>query len=330
MRTVKIAVLGAGAWGTALAISFTGKHTVSLWGRDKAQLEALAHERCNRRYLPTVTFPESLSIATHLDVAIAQASLILIATSTSGLAETMERAKSTAAPILWVCKGFDRATGKLPHETVAERLPAGSRYGALSGPSFALEVARGLPCALTLAANDLAFARQMAAELNGFSLRIYSSDDLIGVELGGALKNVMAIAAGICDGMQLGMNARAALITRGLAEMVRLGVAMGGKAETFMGLTGVGDLVLTATGDLSRNRAVGIKLAEGKSLAAILADLGHVAEGVDSAETALKRAHAHRVDMPITAAVNAILFDNANPRETVKRLLSREARTEVR
>ena len=187
-----------------------------------------------------------------------------------------------------------------------------------------------MPCALTLAANDVELARQLAAELSGPALRIYSSDDLIGVELGGALKNVMAIAAGICDGMKLGMNARAALITRGLAEMVRLGVVMGGKAETFMGLTGLGDLVLTATGDLSRNRTVGIKLAEGKQLDVILSELGHVAEGVNSAATALALSKQHRVDMPITAAVNAVLFDSADPRETVKLLLSRETKAEAR
>ena len=323
-------MLGAGAWGTALAITFSGRHAVSLWGRDAAQRDALARERCNRQYLPDVLFPASLNVAPQLAGALANVGLILIATSTDGLAETLNRAKSVRAPILWACKGFDRTTGKLPHETVAELVPPATKFGALSGPSFAMEVARGVPCALTLAANDFAFARSMAADLNGPALRIYSSDDLIGVELGGALKNVMAIAAGICDGMQLGMNARAALITRGLAEMVRLGVAMGGKAETFMGLTGMGDLVLTATGDLSRNRMVGIKLAEGKTLDSILAELGHVAEGVNSAQTALERAKAHQVEMPITAAVNAVLFENADPRETVKRLLSREARTEVR
>lgn len=327
---MKIAVLGAGAWGTALAISFSGRHAVSLWGRDPAQLAVLAHERRNRRYLPDVVLPETLNIVPHLAVALSRVDLVLIATPTGSLTEALTLAKSAHAPILWACKGFDRTSGKLPHEIVAELMPSGTRYGALSGPSFALEVARGLPCALTLAANDFAFAQSIAAELSGPALRIYSSDDLIGVELGGALKNVMAIAAGICDGMKLGTNARAALITRGLAEMVRLGVAMGGKAETFMGLTGLGDLVLTATGDLSRNRTVGIKLAEGKTLDVILAELGHVAEGVNSAQTALKLAVSHQVDMPITAAVNAVLFENANPRETVKRLLSREARTEVR
>jgi glycerol-3-phosphate dehydrogenase (NAD(P)+) len=326
---VKIAVLGAGAWGTALAISFAEKHAVSLWGRDPSQRGQLARARCNERYLPQIAFPTALNVAAHLADALANPDLVLIATSTDGLAPTLNLAKSVPAPILWVCKGFDRATGKLPHETVVASMAADTRFGALSGPSFALEVARQLPCALTLAANDIALARQLAVELSGPTLRIYSSDDLIGVELGGALKNVMAIAAGICDGMKLGMNARAALITRGLAEMVRLGVAMGGKAETFMGLTGLGDLVLTATGDLSRNRAVGIKLAEGKRLDVILSELGHVAEGVNSAATALALARAHHVDMPITAAVNAVLFDNADPRETVKRLLSRETKAEA-
>ncbi len=326
---MKIAVLGAGAWGSALAISFAERHVVSLWGRDAAQREQLARARCNERYLPQVAFPAALNVAAQLAGALTSTDLVLIATSTDGLAPTLEVAKSVQAPILWVCKGFDRTTGKLPHETVIESMAAGTRFGALSGPSFAMEVARGLPCALTLAANEFALARQLAAELSGPALRIYSSDDLIGVELGGALKNVMAIAAGICDGMKLGMNARAALITRGLAEMVRLGVAMGGRAETFTGLTGLGDLVLTATGDLSRNRAVGIKLAEGKQLDVILSELGHVAEGVNSAATALALSKKHRVDMPITAAVNAVLFDKADPRETVKLLLSRETKAEV-
>jgi glycerol-3-phosphate dehydrogenase (NAD(P)+) len=201
-------------------------------------------------------------------------------------------------------------------------------YGALSGPSFALEVARGLPTALTLACNDFDFAQTTANTLNGGNLRVYSNADLVGVELGGALKNVMAIAAGLCDGLALGMNARAAIITRGLAEMVRLGVAMGGKAETFMGLTGLGDLILTATGNLSRNRSVGVALAEGKSLAQILAELGHVAEGVNSAAIALKLAKVYGVNLPITEAVCALLFENAEPRKIVKLLLSREAKAE--
>ena len=329
---MKLAVLGAGAWGTALAISFSAsqKHEVTLWGRDAAHIAELLATRSNVRYLPGFVLPASIEIDNDLAATLANADLALIATSTSGLAATtaLIHTHKPGLPILWACKGFDKITGKLPHETVGELLGTHIHYGALSGPSFALEVAKGLPCALTLAANDLGFARDVTTELNGPALRIYSSDDLVGVELGGALKNVMAIAAGICDGMQLGMNARAALITRGLAEIVRLGVAMGGKSETFMGLTGLGDLVLTATGDLSRNRAVGVLLAQGKNLDAILVSLGHVAEGVNSAQTALALAKRHAIDMPITEAVNAVLFSHADPRETVKRLLSRDTKAE--
>jgi len=329
---MKLVVLGAGAWGTALAISFSNRHEVTLWSRDETYVAELAASRQNQRYLPGIDLPDSIAIEAKLDVALANADLSLIATSTTGLGATTALLcrEAPRLPILWACKGFDKETGWLPHETVGQLVGPNSQthYGALSGPSFALEVARGLPCALTLASNDLNFAREMTAQLSGPTLRIYSSDDLVGVELGGALKNVMAIAAGICDGMQLGMNARAALITRGLAEMVRLGVAMGGKPETFMGLTGLGDLVLTATGDLSRNRTVGVHLAQGRSLDAVLASLGHVAEGVNSAQTALALAKKHAVDMPITQAVNAVLFANADPRETVRRLLSRDAKAE--
>ena len=329
---MKLAVLGAGAWGTALAISLSQKHAVTLWARNHAHVLQLLTAHRNERYLPGVVIPASIKIESDLGSALAGAELCVIATSTSGLAATAAsiNAHVPSLPIIWVCKGFDQLTGKLPHETVdATRGSTSSgQYGALSGPSFALEVAKGLPCALTLAANDLHFAHEMTSQLNGPALRIYSSDDLVGVELGGALKNVMAIAAGICDGMQLGMNARAALITRGLAEIGRLGVAMGGKPETFMGLTGLGDLVLTATGDLSRNRSVGVHLAQGMRLDAILASLGHVAEGVNSAQTALALAKKHSIDMPITEAVNAVLFARADPRETVKRLLSRDAKAE--
>jgi glycerol-3-phosphate dehydrogenase (NAD(P)+) len=327
---LKIAVIGAGAWGTALAIQLAKKHGVSLWGRNQASLNAIADSRVNGKYLPGITLAPTILVTSQFDLAIAEADIALIVTSTSGLAASVERIHNIApaTPIIWACKGFDRATGKLPHETVASMISEGCFYGALSGPSFADEVARGLPCALTLAANDSAFATSMTAELSGNALRVYSSPDVIGVELGGALKNVMAIAAGISDGMKLGLNARAALITRGLAEMVRLGTAMGGKAETFMGLTGVGDLILTATGNLSRNRRVGMLLAEGKSLPNILAELGHVAEGVNSAETASKLAKLHGVDMPITEAVNAVLFAGANPQDAVKALLSREVKAE--
>jgi len=329
---MKVAVLGTGAWGTALAISLSHEHAVALWGRDKTHIALISAERRNERYLPGIALPASINVEPTLAATLANADVSLIATSTAGLAATtvLIHGEAPEMPILWACKGFDKSTGKLPHEIVSQVTGTNPNiyYGALSGPSFALEVAKGLPCALTLAANDVGFARKMTAQLNGPVLRIYSSDDLVGVELGGALKNVMAIAAGICDGMQLGMNARAALITRGLAEIVRLGVAMGGKPETFMGLAGLGDLVLTATGDLSRNRTVGVHLAQGKTLDAILASLGHVAEGVDSAQTALALAKRHAVDMPITEAVNAVLFAQADPRKTVKRLLARDTKAE--
>ena len=329
---MKLAVLGAGAWGTALAITFAQKHDVTLWSRDTSHIVEVTGARSNVRYLPGVVLPLSIRVETDLAATLAHADLALIATSTAGLAATTALIHEIRPdlPIIWVCKGFDKITGKLPHETVGQLMDTkpGIHYGALSGPSFALEVAKGLPCALTLAANDFTFAKDMTAQLNGPALRIYSSDDLLGVELGGALKNVMAIAAGISDGMQLGLNARAALITRGLAEMVRLGIAMGGKPETFMGLAGLGDLVLTATGDLSRNRTVGVQLAQGKSLDAILAALGHVAEGVNSAHTAQALARRYAVDMPITEAVNAVLFAQADPRATLKRLLSRDTKAE--
>jgi glycerol-3-phosphate dehydrogenase (NAD(P)+) len=327
---MNIAVLGAGAWGTALAIQFARKHNIRLWGRNSAHMAELAEERRNQKYLPDAPFPPALTVCTTHSDALTGADLCLIVTSTSGLADTISAVHQLAPtmPILWACKGFDRATGKLPHETIAQLATANLQTGALSGPSFADEVARGLPCALTLASTDATFAHMLATELSGNALRVYSSQDVIGVELGGALKNVMAIAAGLADGMALGLNARAALITRGLAEMVRLGVAMGGRPETFMGLTGMGDLILTATGNLSRNRKVGMLLAEGRTLADVLANLGHVAEGVNSAATTLALARRHSISMPITEAVNAVLFDNADPKAAVAALLARETRAE--
>jgi glycerol-3-phosphate dehydrogenase (NAD(P)+) len=327
---LKIAVLGAGAWGTALASSFSQQHQVTLWGRDAKHIAALVATHTNVRYLPDILLPAALAIETDFANAIGAADIALIATSTAGLRDTatLVHAAKPTLPIIWACKGFDRDTAKLPHETVGKIISGNTSYGALSGPSFALEVARGLPTALTLACNDFDFAKATANALNGGNLRVYSNADLVGVELGGALKNVMAIAAGLCDGLALGMNARAAIITRGLAEMVRLGVAMGGKAETFMGLTGLGDLILTATGSLSRNRSVGVALAEGKSLAQILAELGHVAEGVNSAAIALKLAKVYGVNLPITEAVCALLFEKAEPRQIVKLLLSRETKAE--
>lgn len=326
---MKIAILGAGAWGSALGVSFSAVHEVRLWARSPQACALLASRRSSP-YLPDIAFPDALRIEPDLASAIAGCDLAIVATSTSGLRE-VAGAIARIRPgidLLWACKGFESGSRKLPHEVVAEVLPAAGHAGALSGPSFALEVARGQPTALVLACRDGDFASATAAGLNDARLRIYSSTDLPGVELGGALKNVVAIAAGICDGLGLGRNARAALITRGLAEVVRLGVGMGGQPETFMGLTGLGDLVLTCTGDLSRNRAVGLRLARGQEIAPILRALGHVAEGVHSAGAALALSREHGVEMPITEAVCAVLFDGESPAIAVERLLARGPKAE--
>jgi glycerol-3-phosphate dehydrogenase (NAD(P)+) len=255
----------------------------------------------------------------------------LIATPSSELREMLGRMRASRfeQPVIWACKGFEQASGRLPHQVAAEVLEKRVACGALSGPSFALEVAQGRPTALTLAAGDAAFARRWARELHHPTLRVYFSTDLAGVEISGAVKNVMAIAAGISDGLGLGLNARAALITRGLAELTRLGVALGGRPETFMGLAGAGDLILTCTGDLSRNRRVGLLLAKGESLEAILKELGHVAEGVYSAPAVEALAAEKRVDMPITRAVCAVLFRGTPPRDAVQELLARDPREEA-
>jgi glycerol-3-phosphate dehydrogenase (NAD(P)+) len=326
---MRIAILGAGAWGSALAIALAARHDITLWTRGAADCAALARDRASR-YLPGFELPGAVRIEPDLSLAVADAALTLVATSTAGLRDTVGAlaAARAAPPLAWACKGFETASGQLPHQVVADTLPGARQVAALSGPSFALEVAQGLPTALVCASQDARFAEATAAALNSARLRIYSSTDLVGVELGGALKNVIAIASGISDGLALGRNARAALVTRGLAEISRLGVAMGGRPETFAGLAGLGDLVLTCTGELSRNREVGVRLAAGASLEAILAELGHVAEGVASARAALGHARALRVDMPITEAVCAVLFESRAPREAVQQLLGRDPRPE--
>jgi glycerol-3-phosphate dehydrogenase (NAD(P)+) len=322
-----LAVLGAGAWGTALAAVLAARHGVTLWARDSVQARAIAADRRNQRYLPEIALPAALRIESDLDRALAGAGLLVAATPVAGMRDLLGKLKGGTVPLIWLCKGFEQDSAALPHEIVAAsgiRAPS----GALSGPSFALEVAKGLPCALTLASADAAFAARAAALVHGGRLRVYHSDDVVGVEIGGAVKNVLAIAVGICDGLNLGQNARAALVTRGLAELARLGVALGGRAETVMGLTGAGDLVLTATGGLSRNRRVGLELAAGKPLLKIVAELGHVAEGVHSARAALARAQAVGTDMPITAAVNAVLGGQLSPPQAVERLLARDPKAE--
>ena len=322
----RVAVLGAGAWGTSIAAVLAGRLEVTLWARDPAQAEALARTRRNERYLRGIEIPAAVKVTSELDDA-ARSELLLAATPVAGLREVLQKLKKGCA-VVWLCKGFEEGTGLLPHQIAEQTLGAGARCGALSGPSFAEEVARGLPCALTLAARDAAFAREAAATVHGGRMRVYYSADLVGVEIGGAVKNVMAIAAGISDGLGLGYNARAALVTRGLAEIARLGAAMGGQAETIFGLTGAGDLILTATGDLSRNRRVGLQLAQGLSLQKILDDLGHVAEGVYTAREVAKLAKARGVDMPVTDAVNAVLEGKLAPNAAVEQLLSRDPKRE--
>ena len=325
---MRVGILGAGAWGTSLAVTLAAAHDDTLSARAAGLPEAMRADRENKQFLPGIAIPVQVT-ATGDFAAACQADLVIAATSVAGLRPTLKQLRTQGStPVIWLCKGFEAGTSKLPHQIAAEELGAGAPYGALSGPSFAIEVARGLPVALTLASPDAVFAARTAAQLHGGMVRVYSSQDIAGVEVGGAVKNVMAIATGISVGLGLGHNARAALITRGLAEMARLGVALGGRLETFMGLTGMGDLILTATGDLSRNRSVGLQLACAQNLDAVLGSLGHVAEGVYSARETLALAQKHGVDMPITRAVCAVLFEGARPRDAVASLLAREAKSE--
>lgn len=329
---MNVAVLGAGAWGTAIAIAMCARHSVVLYARRESQSEHLSRDRLNLRYLPTSPLPEALIVTHDFGRAVSHgtAGLTLIASPTDGLRAMVRQMRPLApeAPFVWLCKGFEQQSGQLPHQIIEDECQLRGNSGPLSGPSFATEVALGLPTALTVAgAPD--FCERVTAALHGGSLRIYSTDDVIGVEVGGAVKNIMAVATGISDALELGLNARAALITRGLAEMTRIGIALGARAETFMGLTGIGDLVLTATSDLSRNRRVGLALGRGQAAAAAVSDLGHVAEGVRSAHSVLARARQLQISMPITEAVCAVLDGALTPSEALHALLAREPKAEI-
>ncbi|TAK90531.1 MAG: NAD(P)-dependent glycerol-3-phosphate dehydrogenase [Burkholderiaceae bacterium] len=334
---MNIAILGAGAWGSALAKSLCEApqgHRVLLWGRDPALMATLAHTRSNARYLPDITLPTTLQFTADWRAAMAHAAgadaLVIVATSVAGLRPTLQRlSTATEAGIIWLCKGLEEGSRLLPHQIAEQVLGTRSRIGALSGPSFAEEVAQGLPVALTLVTRDAAFAEAAVTALHGPRLRIYATDDVVGVEIGGAVKNILAIATGIVEGIGLGLNSRAAVITRGLAEVMRFGAALGARPQTFMGLSGVGDLILTCTGALSRNRKVGLLLAEGKSLSDILAQLGHVAEGVHCAQSVQQLAQQHGVDMPIVNAVCRVLFDGIAPAAAIQGLLARDPAQEV-
>ncbi len=328
---MNLTVIAAGAWGTALAITFSARHQVTLWTREEDVTRDMQAHRENRRFLPGFSFPDGLTIAADFKSAVRAADLLIIAAPLVGFRPTLRalREAGEVKPLLWVCKGLEAETALLPHQVVAQELGADVLCGVLTGPSFAEEVAKGLPLAITLASKDGDFAQRMALELHSSRFRIYANDDLPGAEVGGAVKNVMAIATGICDGLGFGLNARAALMTRGLAEIARLGVALGGQPKTFMGLAGMGDLLLTCTGDLSRNRKVGLALAEGKKLSQILADLGHVAEGVSTAREVARLAGRLGIEMPITQAIDAILYRDVPAAVAVEKLLSRDPKPEM-
>jgi glycerol-3-phosphate dehydrogenase (NAD(P)+) len=331
---MKIAVLGAGAWGTALAINAGAHHDVTLWARDASQVQTMQDARVNTRYLPDLPFTAGVQVSSApLGAWLTTQDLVVIGSPMSGLRGMLTQLAPLlrrTVPVAWLCKGFEAAQqgdGCMAHEVLAQVAP-GLRGGALSGPSFAQEVARGMPTALVAASQDAGARDAMVQGFHNHSLRVYANDDIVGVEVGGAVKNVLAIATGLCDGLQLGLNARAALITRGLAEITRLGVALGAKTETFMGLSGLGDLVLTATGDLSRNRQVGLALAQGLTLQQAVDSLGHVAEGVYSARTVVQRAQHLGVEMPISQAVVALLDGQTTPKQAVMALMGRGAKGE--
>ena len=321
----KIAVLGAGAWGTALAMQISHQHQVALWARNSGHVSGMRKSRANPLYLGDFPFQDKLSVEDDLGIAINGADLILSVVPTAGFRNILKDIKKLQSnqPIVWAHKGLEPHTAKLPHEVAQEELGPNQYWGALSGPSFAAELVRGLPTAVTLAASNADFALHAANLIHGNNLRVYNSTDVVGVSVGGAVKNVMAIAAGISDGMGFGNNARAAMITRGLAEITRFGMALGAKSETFMGLAGAGDLVLTCTGQYSRNREVGLQLASGKALEDVLKGLGHVAEGVNTAREVMRRADSLGVDMPITYEVNQALTHGKSAKQAVIDLLGR-------
>ncbi len=328
-----IAVLGAGSWGTALALQLARANgATALWGRDRALLGEMAVSRVNRRYLPSARFPADLLIEADLARAVAAHRDLLICVPSQAFREIVAGMAAMLRPdsrVAWATKGFEQQTGKLPHEIARELLGERVALAVLSGPTFASEVAAGLPAAMTVAASDAAFAADLATRISSHSFRAYTSLDMIGVEVGGAVKNVLAIAAGISDGLKFGANARIALINRGLAEMTRLGVALGARAETFMGLSGMGDLVLTCTDDQSRNRRAGLLIAAGRTRDEAAREIGSVCEGIYGARAVWQVAQRRGVDMPICQQVYRILYEGLAPQEAVMTLMSRALKPEA-
>jgi glycerol-3-phosphate dehydrogenase (NAD(P)+) len=332
MHSKTITVLGAGSWGTALALRLAANHNdTCLWGHDPAFIKTLSSDRENKQFLAGFSFPENLALETDLTLAVQNSRDLLLAIPSHAFREVLTGlapALGTQSRIAWATKGLEYGSGKFMSEVLEEVL--GSRYPAavVSGPTFAREVAAGLPTALTVASNNPVFANDMAHRLHGDSMRVYTSDDMTGVQLGGTVKNVLAIASGITDGMQLGANSRAALITRGLAEIIRLGDAMGARRETLMGLAGVGDLILTCTDDLSRNRRLGLALGRGTGLEMALQEIGQVVEGYNTAREVVQLAKQYKVDMPISEQVFRVLHEQLSPADAVRNLLAREVKPE--
>ncbi|MBA8887683.1 glycerol-3-phosphate dehydrogenase (NAD(P)+) [Dokdonella fugitiva] len=325
------AVLGAGSWGTALAVQLARNGVpTTLWGRTPQAVVDMATTRRNARYLPDLELPDALQLSAALEPCVRDARTLLLAVPSHAFDDLLLAIAPWVAPgvgVAWATKGFDPASGRFLHELVAERLP-GHAAAVVTGPSFAREVALGLPTALTVHSADAAFAQDVARALHSPRFRAYTGNDVLGAELGGAMKNVLAVATGVADGMQMGLNARAGLITRGLAEMLRLGGALGTRAETLMGLAGLGDLVLTCTGDLSRNRRLGLALGRGTPLAQAIAEIGQVVESVQTVDTVMKLADAHGVELPITALVQKVLHEELTPAEGMRALLAREQKPE--
>ncbi|MGS1077447.1 NAD(P)H-dependent glycerol-3-phosphate dehydrogenase [Pseudoxanthomonas beigongshangi] len=330
--SLRIAVLGAGSWGTALAtLMARNGHHVVLWGRDEKVAAAIDAQHENPRYLPGIALPDSLRATTDLAVAMQGAELVLVVVPSHAFTETLKLIaplRPAGAGVAWATKGFEPGSGRFLHEVAEEILGADVPLAVVTGPSFAKEVALGLPTAVTVHGHDAAFAQLMAEVLHGPAFRAYTGDDMVGAELGGAMKNVLAVATGVADGMQLGLNARAGLITRGLNEMLRLAAAIGGKPETLMGLAGLGDLVLTATGDLSRNRRLGLALGRGQPIEDAVREIGQVVESMQAADEVMRQAERHDIDLPISSAVRAVLHGEMTPTLGLQQLLSREQKPE--
>jgi glycerol-3-phosphate dehydrogenase (NAD(P)+) len=328
---MKVSVFGAGSWGTALACVLARNNAqTSLWGRDASAIAAMMQSRRNARYLPDLELPAALTLTADLDAALSNADVLLIVTPSHAFAELLDRLSprlKSGAGVAWATKGFDPASGRFLHELVAQKFPQ-SPAAIVTGPSFAREVAQGLPTAVTVHSRSDEFAKLLANLLHSSHFRAYTGSDMIGAELGGAMKNVLAVATGVADGMHLGLNARAGMITRGLNEMLRLGAAIGARAETLMGLAGLGDLVLTCTGDLSRNRRLGLALGRGVGLKQAVAEIGQVVESIETADTIMRLARLHGLDLPIASGVQRVLREEITPAEGLRELLAREQKPE--